>query len=85
MPRSRRHRPAIPLMERFAVGREEAASLFSISAALFDALVAEEVLPRPSTYLHSLPRWDVRRLWVAWQKLIGDDDEGSDPWSSAAL
>ena len=83
MSRERRTNP-IPPGERIAVRRDDSADLFSISTSLFDELVAEGVF-RPPKYVHSIPLWDVRQLKVAWKKFMGEDDDGSDPWSCAAL
>jgi hypothetical protein len=67
-----------------SLGRTRLGSSLSRRASLMTSLLKVFSRPRRRT-LHRVPRWDVGRLRVAWEKLIGDDDESGGPWSRAAL
>ena len=70
----------------FAVSREAAAALLSISTSKFDMLVSDDRMPKPRV-LDGRVLWDVEEVRAAWRALprrgAAAQDNEANPWDAA--
>src|SRR5262249_34548944 len=69
---------------RLGLNRQEAALLIGVSAATFDQLVRDGIMPPPRR-IGSRTVWDVRQLVRRFDELPGGDATESNPWDSSSL
>jgi predicted DNA-binding transcriptional regulator AlpA len=60
--------------------REEAAHYVGVSPTKFDQLVKDKRMPRPIR-IDGCVIWDKRKLDLAFDALVGDDNDDANPWN----
>jgi hypothetical protein len=82
IPTKRRHFSLPPNLPPRMLSREEAAAYCGVSPTLFDAQVAQDILPQ-GVWLGGRKLWDVRKLDKALDALSGEA-ESDDPYAMPA-
>ncbi|MFY0646697.1 helix-turn-helix transcriptional regulator [Sulfitobacter geojensis] len=78
-PATNNARTVLPPPTRRGLSRVEAAGYIGVGASKFDAMVADNLMPKPKK-MGTRRVWDVRALDQYFDLLPGGDDSDHNPW-----